>query len=177
VCAGAELRSPYGRTDRDAFCHGAFFGLGAVVAAEACRRRKGAGYRAHVHGLTLANVLGVPFGTAIGQAAGWRRPFCGRRHRRRRRRGALRLAGRAALLERGGLMQEARTLGRAQVLLAMLISVLASASLFSVSPTSRRFCERVSGDSPHQVTWVLLLLGLGADDWETWWADGWRTGG
>ena len=26
-------------------------------------------------GLTLANVLGVPFGTALGQAAGWRATF------------------------------------------------------------------------------------------------------
>jgi DHA1 family inner membrane transport protein len=58
-------------------------------------------------------------------------------------------------------MHEARTLGRPQVLLATLISVLASASLFSVFTYITRIPERVSGDSPHQVTWVLLLLGLG----------------
>jgi DHA1 family inner membrane transport protein len=58
-------------------------------------------------------------------------------------------------------MQEARTLGRVQVLLAMLISVLASASLFSVFTYIAPILERVSGDSPHQVTWVLLLMGLG----------------
>ena len=58
-------------------------------------------------------------------------------------------------------MQETRTLGRAQVLLAMLISVLASASLFSVFTYITPILENVTRESPHQVTWVLLLFGVG----------------
>ena len=58
-------------------------------------------------------------------------------------------------------MQEARILGRGQVLLAMLISVLASASLFSVFTYLTPILENVTRESPHQVTWVLLLLGVG----------------
>jgi DHA1 family inner membrane transport protein len=146
-----------------AFGHGAFFGLGAVVAAEVVPPQKKAQAIALMFtGLTLANVLGVPFGTALGQAAGWRATFWAVVGL-----GVVAAAALYAWLPRGitpaggGLMQEARTLGRTQVLLAMLISVLASASLFSVFTYITPILERVSGDSPHQVTWVLLLLGLG----------------
>ena len=56
-----------------AFCHGAFFGIGAVVAADLVPGDKRAqGDRADVRGADLANVLGVPGGTALGQAFGWR---------------------------------------------------------------------------------------------------------
>src|SRR5262245_32888309 len=146
-----------------AFSHGAFFGLGAVVAANVAPPAKRAQAIALMFtGLTLANVLGVPFGTALGQAAGWRATF-----------GAVVMIGLVAALAlfaglpRGirssgdGLMQEARTLGRVQVLLAMLISVLASASLFSVFTYITPILENVTRESPHQVTWVLLIFGVG----------------
>src|SRR6267142_1199657 len=56
-----------------ALCHGAFFGLGAVVAATLVSEQKKAQAIAMMFaGLTLANVLGVPFGTALGEAVGWR---------------------------------------------------------------------------------------------------------
>src|SRR5712671_5881761 len=146
-----------------AFSHGAFFGLGAVVATNVVPPSKKAQAIALMFtGLTLANVLGVPFGTALGQAAGWRATFWAVVGL-----GVVAAAALYAWLPRGitpasgSLMQEARTLGRTQVLLAMLISVLASASLFSVFTYITPILERVSGDSPRQVTWVLLLLGLG----------------
>jgi DHA1 family inner membrane transport protein len=58
-------------------------------------------------------------------------------------------------------MQEARSLGRPQVLLAMLISVLASASLFSVFTYIAPILENVTRESPHQVTWALVVFGVG----------------
>src|SRR6195256_2067349 len=59
-----------------AFSHGAFFGLGAVVAANVVLPQKRSQAVALMFtGLALANVLGVPFGTALGQAAGWRTTF------------------------------------------------------------------------------------------------------
>jgi MFS transporter, DHA1 family, inner membrane transport protein len=146
-----------------AFSHGAFFGLGAVVAANVVPPRKRAQAIALMFtGLTLANVLGVPFGTALGQAAGWRATFWAVVGI-----GIVAAAALYAWLPRGmkstgaGLLQEARTLGRTQVLLAMLISVLASASLFSVFTYITPILENVTRDSPHQVTWVLLLFGVG----------------
>ena len=59
-----------------ALSHGAFFGIGAVVAASMVEPTKKAGAIAIMFtGLTAANVLGVPFGTMLGQAAGWRSTF------------------------------------------------------------------------------------------------------
>ncbi|MGA7436833.1 MAG: MFS transporter, partial [Luteibacter sp.] len=59
-----------------AFCHGSFFGIGAVVAAHLVPANQRARAIALMFaGLTLANVLGVPFGTFLGQWAGWRSTF------------------------------------------------------------------------------------------------------
>ncbi|MFD7074529.1 MFS transporter [Nocardioides sp. NPDC059952] len=59
-----------------ALCHGAFFGIGAVVAAQlVAPERKASAIAFMFGGLTLANVLGVPLGTLLGQAAGWRSTF------------------------------------------------------------------------------------------------------
>ena len=59
-----------------ALCHGAFFGIGSVVAADLVPANKRAGAISFMFaGLTIANVLGVPFGTLLGQAAGWRSTF------------------------------------------------------------------------------------------------------
>ncbi|GAB7189200.1 MFS transporter [Kitasatospora sp. Ki12] len=56
--------------------HGAFFGIGSVVAAELVAPEKKAGAIATMFtGLTVANIVGVPAGTFIGQAVGWRTTF------------------------------------------------------------------------------------------------------
>src|SRR5690606_34767603 len=57
-------------------CHGAFFGIGSVVAASlVAPNRKASAVALMFTGLTLANVLGVPLGTALGHLAGWQMPF------------------------------------------------------------------------------------------------------
>ncbi|AFK52203.1 MFS transporter [Tistrella mobilis] len=146
-----------------AFCHGAFFGLGAVVAAQVVAPEKRAQAIAIMFsGLTLANVLGVPFGTALGQALGWRATFWAVVVI-----GVVAAAGLWAWLPRGlrigsaGFLGELRSLGRTQVLLAMAISVLASASLFSVFTYIVPMLQDVTGIAPGRVTIVLLLLGVG----------------
>ena len=59
-----------------ALTHGAFFGIGSVVAADLVAPEKRAGAIALMFaGLTSANVLGVPFGTFLGQQLGWRSTF------------------------------------------------------------------------------------------------------
>ena len=59
-----------------ALCHGAFFGIGAVVATDLVDKdKKARAISVMFTGLTVANVLGVPFGTAIGQHFGWRATF------------------------------------------------------------------------------------------------------
>ncbi len=50
-----------------ALCHGAFFGIGSIVAAELVPpAKRGQAIAVMFSGLTLANVLGVPAGTALG---------------------------------------------------------------------------------------------------------------
>jgi DHA1 family inner membrane transport protein len=56
--------------------HGAYFGIGALVAADVLgpgKRAKGVAFV--LAGLTIANVVGVPLGTSLGQQAGWRSAF------------------------------------------------------------------------------------------------------
>ena len=146
-----------------ALCHGAFFGLGAVVAATLVPEQKKAQAIAMMFaGLTLANVLGVPFGTALGEAVGWRNTFW-----------AVVVIGFAAAFAlyawlprnmptpRMKLIHEAKSLGSTQVILAMLISVVVSASLFGVFTYITPILENVTLISPHEVTLMLLLFGIG----------------
>jgi DHA1 family inner membrane transport protein len=146
-----------------AFAHGAFFGIGAVVASDlVAREQRAQAISLMFAGLTLANVLGVPFGTALGQAAGWRAAFW-----------AVVAIGVFAGLaivryiptglpgSRGGLVREFRALGRWPVLLPMLISTLASVSMFSLFTYITPLLEDVTGISPRGVTGVLLMIGVG----------------
>ncbi|WP_370631514.1 MFS transporter [Methylovirgula sp. HY1] len=146
-----------------AFAHGAFFGIGAVVARDLVpRERRTQAVALMFAGLTLANVLGVPLGTALGQAAGWRMTFFAVV-------GIGLVAGVAILAtipsglsgSRNGLGSEFRALGRWPVLLPMLISTLSSVSLFSVFTYVTPFLEKETGLSPHGVTGALFAVGLG----------------
>jgi DHA1 family inner membrane transport protein len=59
-----------------ALAHGSFFGLGAIMAASLVPKNKQASAMALMFsGLTVANIVGVPFGTFIGQRLGWRASF------------------------------------------------------------------------------------------------------
>src|ERR1700742_3157287 len=59
-----------------ALCHGAFFGTGSIVAANLVpKERRAPAITTMFSGLTLANVLGVPAGTALGHVFGWRSTF------------------------------------------------------------------------------------------------------
>lgn len=53
--------------------HGAYFGVASLLAARIMGPgRQGAGIALALSGLTIANVIGVPLGTWLGQVAGWR---------------------------------------------------------------------------------------------------------
>lgn len=146
-----------------AFCHGAFFGIAAVVAAELVAPNRRAQAVALVFaGLTVANIMGVPGGTALGLAFGWRATFWAVAAI-----GLLSIAAIAAWLPaglkapHGNLGREFKVLGRRQVLLAMSITVLTSASLFVVFTFIAPFLGKVTGLSGTAVTGALLLFGVG----------------
>ena len=147
-----------------AFGHGAFFGIGSVVAASLVPKNKQASAMALMFaGLTLANILGVPAGTALGETFGWRSTFWAVVGI-----GLISVAAIAWLVPagvappgKGGIVGEVRVLGKVQVWLAMLISSLASASLFAVFTYIKPILTDVSGLSVGSATWVLLLFGAG----------------
>ncbi|AWC22882.1 MFS transporter [Aminobacter sp. P9b] len=147
-----------------AFGHGAFFGIGSVVAASLVPANKRASAIALMFaGLTLANILGVPGGTALGEAFGWRMTFFAVVAI-----GLISVAAIAFLVPagvappgKGGVASEVKVLGKLQVWLAMIISALASGSLFAVFTYIKPILTDVTGVSVASVTWILLLFGGG----------------
>ncbi len=144
-----------------ALSHGAFFGIGSVVASNLVPRNQRAQAIALMFsGLTLANVLGVPAGTALGQSLGWRASFWAIVPI-----GLIAAAAvfrlvhpQAAVSTR--LIHEFRVLRNPRVLLVLAMSVLGSASLFCVFTYVTPTLETVTGISPRGVTIVLLLDGV-----------------
>ncbi|MDB5988587.1 MAG: major facilitator transporter [Nevskia sp.] len=146
-----------------AFSHGAFFGIGAVVASSLVPPDKRAGAVALMFtGLTLANVLGVPFGTGLGQALGWRSTFWGVTGI-----GIIAALAIAAWvpakldMPKGSLLGEFRVLRQPQVWMGLGMSVLGFGGTFTVFTYIAPIFEQVSGFTPHAVTWLLLLFGVG----------------
>lgn len=59
-----------------ACAHGVFFGAGNVVVSRlVAPERRGAAFSLFIGGITIANLLGLPGGSAIGNAFGWRMAF------------------------------------------------------------------------------------------------------
>lgn len=147
-----------------AFGHGAYFGIGSVVAASLVPQNKKASAMALMFaGLTLANILGVPAGTAIGELFGWRATFYAVVII-----GVFAVAAIALFVPSGvakpsgdGILGEVRVLGRLQVWLAMLISAMASAALFTVFTYIKPLLTDITHISVASVTWILLLFGGG----------------
>ncbi len=145
-----------------ALCHGAFFGIGSIVASSVVpREQRSQAIAIMFSGLTLANVLGVPAGTALGQAFGWRSAFW-----------ALIPIGLIAALglwrllpsqpaEVIHLRDEFHAVLRPQVQMVLTLSTLSSVALFCVFTYIAPILETVTRMSPHAVTYVLVVFGVG----------------
>ena len=146
-----------------ALSHGAFFGIGSVVAAGLVAPNKRASAVALMFtGLTLANVLGVPLGTALGQAAGWRSTFW-----------VVTLIGVVALIgllrflpgnrdeAKLDMMAELSAMKGAGIWLSLSMTALFAASMFTLFTYIAPLLGDVTGISPRGVTYTLLLIGLG----------------
>ena len=145
-----------------ALCHGTFFGIGAVVATQLVEpRHRSRAVSIMFSGLTLANILGVPFGTALGQGLGWRAGFA-----------AIVPIGIVAVVavwrwvpqvanQPGqSFAREVRAVANPAVILPMLTSILVSACLFCTFTYVAPLLEQTSGISPRGVTLALLLFGV-----------------
>ncbi|MEW9550297.1 MFS transporter [Nonomuraea sp. NPDC050783] len=146
-----------------ALCHGAFFGVGSVVAADLVvpERRAGA-ISLMFAGLTAANVLGVPLGTLLGQQLGWRSTFWAITVI-----GVVALAGIKVLVPRtpapagGSLRGELAVFRRPQVWVSALITVLAFGGMFGAFTYIAFTLTEVSGFAAATVPWLLVLFGAG----------------
>ncbi|MEV0894665.1 MFS transporter [Promicromonospora sp. NPDC050262] len=156
-----------------ALCHGAFFGIGAVVAADlVARDRRAAAISIMFAGLTVANVLGVPFGTLLGQAAGWRSTFWAITGI-----GVLAFVGIALLVparvgvpdgvagpsgQAGpGLRGELAAFRAPQVWLSIAVTVLGYGGMFGAFTYIAFTLTEVSGFASSTVPWLLILFGAG----------------
>ncbi|MFD0884050.1 MFS transporter [Streptosporangium algeriense] len=143
--------------------HGAFFGIGSVVAADLVAPDKKAGAIATMFtGLTIANIAGVPLGTFIGQAVGWRVTFAVVAAL-----GVVGLLGIAKLVpalprpEGAHLRRELTAFRNPQVLLAMAMTVLGFGGVFAAITYIAPMMTHVAGYSDGAVTWLLVLFGVG----------------
>ena len=147
-----------------ALCHGAFFGIGSVVAAGMVAPDKRAGAIAMMFsGLTIANVLGVPFGTMLGQQFGWRSTFWAITVI-----GIVALIGIAALVPTtpaptagGGLRGELGAFRNKQVWLSIAITILGYGGMFGAFTYIAFTLTEVSGFAASSVPWLLILFGSG----------------
>jgi DHA1 family inner membrane transport protein len=152
-----------------ALAHGAFFGIGAVVAADMVAPTKKAGAIAMMFtGLTAANVLGVPFGTMLGQAAGWRSTFWAIAGI-----GVIALAGILTLVPKtghgetaassapDGIRSELRAFRSGQVWLSILVTVLGYGGMFGAFTYIAFTLTEVTGFAASTVPWLLILFGVG----------------
>jgi DHA1 family inner membrane transport protein len=146
-----------------ALCHGAFFGIGSVVAAGLVpANRRASAVALMFTGLTLANVLGVPLGTALGQQAGWRSTFF-----------AVTVIGVIAFIglirflprkrdeQKLDMRAELAALKGVGIWLSLSMTALFAASVFALFTYVAPLLGEVTGVSPLGVTWTLMLIGLG----------------
>ena len=145
-----------------AFNHGTFFGVGAVVAGSLVPKERSASAIATMFlGLTVAMVMGVPFGAFVGQRFGWHAPFA-----------FIALIGVLALLgvwllvpsipsQRPRLVTELRTLASGPVVLSLITTLLGFGGVFVLFTYISPLLRQVSGFSPPAVAAILVLFGVG----------------
>ena len=147
-----------------AFAHGTFFGVGAVVATTLVAPDKKASAVAIMFtGLTVANILGVPFGTWLGQGFGWRATFWAVTAI-----GLVALAIIAAFVppmkeepETSDLRNDLAVLARPQVRLGLLTTILSWVGVFAVFTYIAAILTRIAGFSEAAVSPILLVFGGG----------------
>lgn len=145
--------------------HGTFFGVGSVVATSLVAEDKRASAISTMFiGLTVATLLGVPFGAWFGLMLGWRAAFWAVTVI-----GVIALAVVAALVpghvgdgdKPVSLAEEVAVLGRPQVLLGLAMTVFGFAGLFVVFTYIQPILTRFTGFSEGAVSPILLVFGVG----------------
>ncbi|KTT98419.1 MFS transporter [Sphingomonas sanguinis] len=146
------------------FNHGAFFGVGSVVAASLVPPDKRAGAVAAMFtGLTVATIGGVPLATWVSEAIGWRTAFAG-----------IAGVGAVAMLSLrlalpslpstgdGDIRGELRVLTRGPVMMALALTTIGFGGVFTVFTYIVPILRDVTHGSTGYITAMLMLFGIGA---------------
>lgn len=143
--------------------HGAFFGLGSVVAASVVAKEKQASAVATMFmGLTIANIGGVPAATWLGETIGWRMSFMATAGL-----GVISMISLFFSLPTGGagarpnVRNELAVLMRPQVLTALLTTVLGAGAMFTLYTYISPVLRTLTDATPVFVTAMLVLIGVG----------------
>lgn len=146
--------------------HGTYFGIAAIVAVSiVAPEKRGFAVALILSGLTVSNILGVPGGTAIGNAFDWRATFWAV--------GAIGLVATlaiafflprtaAASTTSGSFMREFKVLGRPQIVACLIIVALVMIGQYSLFTYITPLLTTVTGLETGVVPWVLLLYGVGS---------------
>ncbi|WP_237706637.1 MFS transporter [Kribbella flavida] len=143
--------------------HGAFFGIGAVVGASlvAANRRAWAVSMIMV-GLPIANIVGVPASTLLGQRFGWQMPFL-----------LVGVLGTLTLVavwfwvapqpvgSEVNVRSELSALARPQVWMALLVGMVGFGGMFATYTFITPTMTELAGFSEGAVTIVLAVYGVG----------------
>lgn len=143
--------------------HGAFFGLGSVVAASVVPKHKQASAVATMFmGLTIANIGGVPAATWLGEVIGWRMSFLAT--------AGLGVVSMISLFfslpkgsagERPDVKSELAVLMRPQVVSALLTTVLGAGAMFTLYTYIAPVLHKITDATPAFTTGMLVLIGVG----------------
>lgn len=146
-----------------AVAHGVFFAIAATVATEIVPKdRQAQAISIMFTGLTVATILGVPFGTLIGQQFGWRATFLAV--------AVLGIIGLAANLfaldkidqnkERLTVQDIGRLIANPRIIMALLMTSFGFGGTFALFTYLTPILEQVSGISSNDIFWMLLLYGI-----------------
>jgi MFS transporter, DHA1 family, inner membrane transport protein len=146
------------------FNHGAFFGVGSVVAASLVPPDKRAGAVAAMFtGLTVATIGGVPAATWVSEAIGWRTAFAGIAGVGAVAMLSLRFALPSLPADEGGdTRAELRVLTRGPVVMALALTTIGFGGVFTVFTYIVPILRDVTHGSTGYVTAMLMLFGVGA---------------
>ncbi|WP_146032795.1 MULTISPECIES: MFS transporter [Arenibacter] len=143
--------------------HGAFFGIGAVVAGKLAKEGKAAQAIATMFaGLTIANVIGVPIGTYLGHHYNWNLSFL-----------MVGIVGVIALLSiyfwmpkmekssSDGFFKDLKVFKRVEIWLLILLTTIGTGGFFAWYSYIAPLLTNVSGHSESMVSYAMILAGVG----------------
>ncbi len=143
--------------------HGAFFGIGAVVgAAMVPPDRRARAVALLMVGLPVANVIGVPLTTLMGQRLGWQAPYVAVSVLAVLTVAAVRLwVPKQPVGSDVNVRSELSALSRPQVWMALLVGMVGFGGMFATYSFITPTMTTLAGFSPAAVTVVLAIYGIG----------------